>query len=244
MTPAANSKQRHEMALLQKRGSLGRRFPGAGLLPQQPATDRHRCSGISGTPGYGLCICRSGILCRRTDMGHRGSWVGRSACVAVAFYTALGAVRGSSSAMRWRCYTRGGAWGATRRDNVSCPNNPQRTGAGVQEYRGPRVMVFVFVAAASYAAGRGRGPRGAMRWRRYKRGGARVSRSAFVAAASYAAGRGRGSSSAMRWRCYRREGSWVAAPSLSPLFGTISPGIQRRTTMDLVKRRQWRRYPQ
>ena len=157
-----------------------------------------------------------------------GLGVGRSACVAVAFYTALGAVRGSSSAMRWRCYTRGGAWGATRRDNVSCPNNPQRTGAGVQEYRGPRVMVFVFVAAASYAAGRGRGPRGAMRWRRYKRGGARVSRSAFVAAASYAAGRGRGSSSAMRWRCYRREGSWVAAPSLSPLFGTISPSPTTR----------------
>ncbi len=59
-------KQRHEMAPLQKRGSLGRHSPGPGLLPQQPATDRHRCSGISGSPGYGLCLCSGGILCRWT----------------------------------------------------------------------------------------------------------------------------------------------------------------------------------
>ncbi len=73
-------------------------------------------------------------------MGHRGSWVGCSACVAAASYAAFEAVRCSSSAMRWRRYTRGGAWAATFREHVSCPSNPQRTGPGVQEYRESRVL--------------------------------------------------------------------------------------------------------
>ncbi len=140
-------KKRHEMALLQKRGSLGRHFPGAGLLPQQPATDRPRCSGISGSPGYGLCLCSGGILCRWTRSRSKR--------------------RHEMALLQKR-----GSLGATFREQASCPSNPQRTGPGVQEYRGARVMVFACVAAASYAAGRGRGPRGAMRWRCYKRGGA------------------------------------------------------------------------
>ncbi len=104
--------------------------------------------------------------------------------------------------MRWRRYRRGGARAAAFREHVFCPSNPQRTGTGVQEYRGPRVMVFAFVAEASYAAGptcvigglglaaphvSRRGPRGAMRWRCYRRRGAWVGCSACVAVAFYAA---------------------------------------------------------